>query len=493
MNKLQFIKDISIRNKIIAIVLFISFTVISVGFTYIATRDIKHSRNEARSRLLLDATLIGDYCIVPLTFDDKQQAAETLSRLKFIESVEAGYLFDENGELFATYPDSLDSTNIPTEINGQKAIYKDGYFYITEPVIFQGKELGTLFIRANSKELQAEKQQLIIVMLLLIVGLIILSYVLASKIQRLISDPILKLAELTATISTNQDFSVQLKPQGKDEVGILYQQFNNLLVKLRKREEERDKAEEEIRELNISLEKKVAERTASLEAANKEMEAFSYSVSHDLRAPLRHINGFVELLVKRNGDQLNEKGQHYLNSISEASNQMGALIDNLLQFSRTGRAEMRLTKVDMNKQIEDALTILKRDTTGRKIEWKIDSLPVVLADHALIRQVWVNLIANAIKYTGQRETAIIEIGATGENKEFVFYIRDNGAGFNMNYAHKLFGVFQRLHSNDEFEGIGIGLANVKQIIKKHNGQVWAEGEIDKGATFYFSLPKIQED
>ncbi|MDX9881318.1 MAG: ATP-binding protein [Prolixibacteraceae bacterium] len=489
MSKYLFIHNLSIKNKIIAIVLFISVTVISVGFIYIVSREIMNSRKEVLSRLLLDATLIGDYCIVPLTFEDRQQATETLSRLKYLEPVEAGYLLDKNGNLFATYPDTPGTDNVPAEAGTPKATYRNGYFHITEPIKFQDNVLGTICIRANSKTLQKEEQKLIGIMILLLLALVALAYMLASKIQRLISTPILTLSELTATISEKQDFNIRLEPQGNDEVGILYQQFNNLLQTLRKRKEERDKAEEEIRELNAILEKKVAERTALLEAANKEMEAFSYSVSHDLRAPLRHINGYVELLLKRNSDQLNEKGQHYLNAISESSSQMGALIDNLLQFSRTGRTEMRRGKTDMNKQVQDALSILEQDMSGRKIEWAIGTLPVVFADQALIRQVWVNLIGNAIKYTGPCETAIIEIGADENQEEFIFYIRDNGAGFNMEYVHKLFGVFQRLHSNDEFEGTGIGLANVKQIVKKHNGRAWAEGEVGKGATFYFSLPK----
>jgi len=252
---------------------------------------------------------------------------------------------------------------------------------------------------------------------------------------------------------------------------------------------ERKQAEQEIQRINDQLEQRVRGRTAELEAANQELESFSYSVSHDLRAPLRAINGYTSILMEDFGNVLDSEGQRICGVISSEALRLGQLIDDLLTFSRLGRAELLTTQVDMGEIAETVFQELTSPESRQRIEFQVEKLPSANCDPSLMHQVWANLIANAIKFTSRKQRAAIQVGSRASATETIYFVRDNGSGFDMQYAEKLFGVFQRLHSEREFEGTGVGLAIVQRIIRRHGGRVWGEGEVGQGATFYFALPK----
>jgi light-regulated signal transduction histidine kinase (bacteriophytochrome) len=276
---------------------------------------------------------------------------------------------------------------------------------------------------------------------------------------------------------------------GEAEFAVLTDAFNQMLTRIYDGDSALRESQESLWRLNAELEHRVEERTRKLKEANKELEAFSYSVSHDLRAPLRAIDGFSRILLEEYRGKFDEDGKRVLDIIRSNTQNMGRLIDDLLAFSRLSRKQMEASPVDMHGLAGDVFQQLQLGFTDQEVQFNLSPLPPTEGDPALIRQVFVNLLSNAAKYSRPRTQSVIDVSGYCENGDCVYYVKDNGVGFDMAYAKKLFGVFQRLHSVEEFEGTGVGLAIVQRIIHRHGGRVWAEGKVDEGATFFFSLPR----
>jgi signal transduction histidine kinase len=475
-----------IKVKLMLIIMLTSFTcLLLTGVTVIAYERFRIKRDLVKDVSAL-AMLIADRSTAALTFQDPRLAEENLSALHVKPAVVAACILNENGEVFAKY-NSMDLGKLKFTAIGKNHGYRfaDEHLLLYEPISLGNKQIGTIYIYASLEEFYNQRFYFMLLVVAIVLFSSLIALYLSSRLQRVVSRPLQKLTRTTQLIAVKKDYTLRAVKHSDDEIGILVDAFNGMLVMIEAQNEEKEK-------LNAELEERVTKRTVQLEAANKELEAFSYSVSHDLRAPLRHASGYVDLLVKRCQSDLSEKGKHYLNSIADSVRQMGVLIDDLLQFSRTGRMELRKKDTNMNEILAEVLASLRHDNPDRIIVWTVGEMPPVFCDEAMLKLVWVNLLSNAVKFTRTRKEAKIAIGVHVKNEEYVFSVRDNGVGFDMQYAHKLFGVFQRLHSMEEFEGTGIGLANVQRIILRHEGRTWAESELDKETTFYFTLPINKE-
>ena len=472
----------TIRSKLAKAMMLTSTTVLLLMGTLFVAHDIVSFRRLLVGALVTRANILAANSTAALAFRNPEDASQVLGALTTDPRMIAAALYDERGHLFATYPAGASPGTVPTESGPTGDRFEKSDLVVCQPVAEGGRRVGAIYLKSDLRELEDRVRVDAMVVLLAALGSIGVAFALSTWLQRRIVQPLLALASVVQSVSDHKDYSIRSKAAGDDEIGVLAEAFDEMLSEIQTRDKE-------IRLLNADLERRVIARTAEFEAANKELEAFSYSVSHDLRAPLRHIDGFVELLTKHAGSTLDEKGRRHLATIASAARKMGALIDDLLAFSRMGRAEMRKASVNLAALAEEVVQDLKGDAKGRSVEWKLGRLPTVHGDPAMLRLVFQNLLSNAMKYSGPTESARIEVDAEPQNGEIIVSVRDNGVGFDPTYAHKLLGVFQRLHGPTEFEGTGIGLANVRRIVSRHGGRTWAEGAIGQGATFYFSLPR----
>jgi signal transduction histidine kinase len=487
------VRNYSISKKLTWMNILASGMALGVACTAFIAYDVLSFRATIVRNLSIQARIVGANSVSALLFNDAHSAEQTLSALHSAPNIVQAAIYTSNGKVFAAYKHdgargdrSAPELQFPAEKHAHWL--RDGSIEVAIPIVFEGKRQGTVYIQSSVQELLGRLKRYLIIVGAVFLGSLITAILMSVRIRRSVAEPIVRLAETAQTVSRQKNYSLRVPASNsRDELSGLINTFNDMLEQI----EARDDA---LQEAHNSLERRVQERTAQLNAANEELEAFSYSVSHDLRAPLRHMSAFSQLLTEEYGTSLQTDARHYLDRIQESAKRMGQLVDDLLKMGQISRRTLSSAKTDLNALLNEVLKDVQPECAKRDIRWEIGELPSVECDPGLMKQVFMNLVSNAVKYSRKREVAVIEIGQTiQEEGEAVIFIRDNGAGFDQRYADKLFGVFQRLHRADEFEGTGVGLATVQRIIKRHGGKIWAQGELDKGSTFFFTLAEMSRN
>jgi len=489
------LRDWPIKQKLTAMLVLISGLVLLLTSVAFAGYQYWSLRQTTRDALSVRGRIIAANSTASLAFSNDADARELLAALRADQHIVAAVLYDKGGHVFAAYPAHVAGDVVPAAPGPDGYRFERGLLIGFQPVEEAGSQrLGTLYLASDLGAVYDTFRLSGVIGMAVLAVALLAAYLLSRVLQGTIAEPILALAETAKAVSARQDYSVRAPKLGEDELGALTDAFNQMLGRI---EDQKD----ELQRYASDLERRVEERThelqerneslrrnaAELLAANSELDAFAYSVSHDLRAPLRSIDGFSQILLEDYATQLDEAGRESLHRVRAASQRMGTLIDDLLKLARVTRAEIRTEDVDLSGMARDIAAELEGATPERKVEFAIAPGLKARGDTRLLRVVLDNLLRNSWKYTAKQPAPRVEFRSADANGGQAFMVRDNGAGFDMKYADKLFGVFQRLHSAADFEGTGIGLATVRRIINRHGGRIWAEGAVDQGATFYFTL------
>ena len=441
-------------------------------------------REDLIRNLSAQADIIGANSVSALTFNDPQSAADTLGALRSVPGITSAGIVTNDGRLFARYVrtpsmETLNPAEVPT--NARVYAFTANEALVREPIIFKGSQLGTVYVRSDLKERATRLKRYLAIAAAILLFSLLAALLVSGIFRRAVAEPIVQLADIARTVSQQKNYSIRGRPTGgHDEVAVLIDAFNDMLTQIQLRDTE-------LQQAHVELEQRVEERTRQLMDANRELETFSYSVSHDLRGPLEIINGFSHILQAEYGSKLDRGAHEYVQQINAATQRMAELIDDLLNLSRVSTTSMHREKVNLSEMAKSIGDQLCRREPSRNVEFVIHNCPPVNGDSRLLRIVMENLLRNAWKYTSHREQARIEIGCEQRVGRTAYFLRDNGAGFDPALADRLFKPFQRLHATSEFPGTGIGLATVQRIISRHGGEVWAEGAVNQGATFYFTL------
>ena len=493
----------SIRYKIALLMLVAVCCALLTAGAALSFYEISDYRQQAMRDLGTQAEILGRASASALAFDDAKAVNENLQLLRNHPGLRAAAIYAARGKRMAEYHSTeADQLAIPKLPEADSIQVNGDHVSVFRRVVENGEIVGTVYLNARYELMDRLRDFLGILFAVMVFSLFVTG-LFSVWLQRAFTRPILAVTSAAHRVMASKDFSLRVPKTTQDEVGLLVESFNDMLAELGQREkdlaasqhlleqevEERRRVDEDLRNLNAQLELHVAQRTAQLETANKELESFSYSVSHDLRTPLRSVVGFADALLEDHGDELNEEAQRKLRVVHGEGLRMGRLIDDLLAFSRLGRKALQTTRVDMEALARQAWKSVADTEEGSRVSFDLGRLPQVQGDPALLTQVWINLLSNALKFSAKREQPQVSVSAITDGQECVYFVRDNGAGFNPKYQDKLFGVFQRLHDSDAYAGTGVGLALVQRIVLRHGGRVWAEGQPDQGATFYFALPK----
>jgi signal transduction histidine kinase len=480
----------SIARRLARINLAASATALVVAGVALSAYDFFTFRTLQLENQSVEARIVGSNTITALTFDDPAAAERTLGALRAEPRVEGAALYRPDGRLFASY--------VREPVRGSAAVAPlavppeapragdwsrfDGLrtLHLVRPVVLDGTPIGFVYIRSDQTEIVARLLGYGFILLTVLIIALVASQLASRVSRRAIADPLTEMAGLARKFSAEHDYSVRAREAGSGELLMLTTAFNEMLEQL----QARDRSLQESRE---QLEERVRERTAALDASNQELEAFCYSVSHDLRSPLRAIDGFSQALLEDMDGRLDESAAGHLARIRAATQRMAALIDDLLSLSRITRTDLALKRVDLSAMARAVCEELAAAQPERAVTVDIQPGLVATGDPRLLRQVLENLLGNAWKFTSKQAAPRIAFGTGDGHDGSVYTVSDNGAGFDPKYADRLFGVFQRLHAMTEFPGTGVGLAIVDRIVKRHGGRVWAEAAVGKGATFYFTL------
>ncbi|MDR3752711.1 MAG: ATP-binding protein [Terracidiphilus sp.] len=446
-------------------------------------------RDAAIASLSGEAQIVGSNSVSAIVFDDRTSAETTLSALSHSSDIVAAAIYTQEGVPFAQYPanGAISMERRPLANSSTLQHWTEGPdILIASRIDFQGKPIGIVYVQAHLTGLRRQAIRYAAIAAGVLLICLAAALLVGTVFRRLLAKPIVSLSNTARLVSRYRDYSLRFTPdRNYNELVSLTEAFNEMLAEIQHRDEALEQA-------RVSLELRVEERTAELQAANHELEAFSYTVAHDLRGPLQSVNNISYLIQQKDGAELSEGVAPMLAQLGISVRTMSAMIDDLLDLSRSTSVPLESQQTDLSLLATSVLERLTMEQPERKVETIIARKCLVNADPGLMHVVVQNLLRNAWKFTGRTDRARIEFGCSQQGNVSVFYVRDNGAGFDQRFADKLFKPFQRLHATSDFPGTGIGLATVEKIIRRHGGEVWAEGEVDKGATFYFTLEPRQQ-